>query len=346
MTSGLLRLVRRVREREGQHLVSTFIPEPGTEPLRPNESYLRVWLADMFLAHDQQWLAGRYPMAHATITFRYAGQQRSFTRTCRPPEGQLGPGERRNYELVPLVPWNGGVVEIDAGLSALRGGSPLGAALDAIGELSKLVGPPLSSAIALSDQIARGVEHVLEAAEEDVLLALHEGFSRADGGGRELRPGWWVVVGATAQQVPPAELAIEDDVLVQRTADGVRRVTGFDYLVLRLAGQSDRDDWRFADFENLIGRALDALAAGDEGGWKTFGNAAIRLADRSPDLTLGDRGIVAEAIQKELEAAKGRGLGAAGGPPPTLGEIVARHARTPQSRAVRPVPALEHLLLS
>jgi hypothetical protein len=80
---------------------------------------VRLWLTDMFLKRDREWFENQYPMVHATIQLTYAGETASFSSLARAPEGRLGPGERRNYPLTPLLPWSGGVVELEAGLSAL-----------------------------------------------------------------------------------------------------------------------------------------------------------------------------------------------------------------------------------
>src|SRR6266516_5148170 len=55
------------------------------DALTPYQSYLRVWLAEMFLAKRVQWLRERFPAVHAEVRLPFAGQAAvSFTRVVRP----------------------------------------------------------------------------------------------------------------------------------------------------------------------------------------------------------------------------------------------------------------------
>jgi len=84
------------------HVLASF--DQG-DALTPYQSYLRVWLAEMFLAKRVQWLRERFPAVHAEVRLPFAGQPAvSFTRVVRPGDDQLGEGVLINYPLTELLP--------------------------------------------------------------------------------------------------------------------------------------------------------------------------------------------------------------------------------------------------
>lgn len=147
--------------RNGQLLTVEFLPagEGSDFEIRPERDYLRVWLSDMLLARDRAWFTDRHPAVHASVRLTFANRAgREFTTVARPPEGALGPGRRRDYALTPLIPYAGGVVELEAGLTAIEGESGLTAGLDLLQQLSGLLVPPLEQALKIADVVAGGVE--------------------------------------------------------------------------------------------------------------------------------------------------------------------------------------------
>src|SRR4051794_25663495 len=100
-----------------QQLTRTFIDDDGGE-IRPHEDYFRIVLADMYLAKDRQWFRDHYPAVVASVKLNYAGRDnQEFTRLAQPSLDARGPGAFTNYTLTPLLPFRGGSVEVEGGLS-------------------------------------------------------------------------------------------------------------------------------------------------------------------------------------------------------------------------------------
>lgn len=327
--------------KNADRFVLTFIPAPDRPELKPNECYVRLWLADMFLKRDRQWFEDRYPMVHASLQLSYAGQQASFTTVARAPEGALAPGERRNYPLSPLLPWRGGVIEVEAGLSGLPGKNLLAPVLDVLGDLSKLVAPPLSSALAVVNQVGAAVDGLLTANNEPVVLGLHEAFAAQGAGARQLQAGHLAVVAASPAELPPSSLSIVDGVLHTNS----RPLTAVDHMLIEVSGLIERDDWRFPALDETIASALNAILVHDNREeFERYRDAALSTVLTSTDLTPLDRTRVALAIRSELAAADGKGEGLVGDQFPTLDAIVAYHAPTVAEARTLPKPTLESLL--
>ncbi|HST08970.1 MAG TPA: hypothetical protein VLL05_01230, partial [Terriglobales bacterium] len=89
------------------------------------------------------------------VTIR-GGQGASFSRVAQPPQDQVGEGVRLDYRLTELLPYNGGVVEIETALLGLKGADYLGAAIGVLQQFSSLISPPLGPAISLAQTLASG----------------------------------------------------------------------------------------------------------------------------------------------------------------------------------------------
>lgn len=326
--------------------VAAFLPdgEPGPDTaLVPWRSYFRLWLSDMFLARDREWFTNRYPAVHASVSLAFSGGRATFTRVARPPEQMLGPGVRTGYPLSELMPYPGGVVEIEAGLLSIRGEPGLGLALDILGDFASLVAAPLGGALDIAGKITSGVEKLI-AAGADVSLGYHQGFTAGGASGTSagnvLGPGHIAVVLAGAADVPSADLSVVDGRL-HRIG---RPLTDYDYMVLRIEGRRERDDWRFPDLDRLIARAIEAQVMGKVDEYEALRSEALAKVVTSPDLTVPDRRRVAQAIQEELGDAESTGLGARGKDIPGLDAIMQRRAIPLQAAAALPPVTLQELL--
>jgi len=311
-----------------EHLVCAFLPEPGdAQPLRANESYVRIWLSEMFVARARDWGREIHPSVQAAIRLNFAGRDGvEFTRAARPPENLLGRGAWRNYELSSLVPFRGGTIEIEAGLVPLKGADTVGAALDVLKDVSSLVGPPLGAAIGIAQTVSRGIDRVVEAAQGEVALGLHETFNATGAGGPNvLRPGYLAVVNPSSGDLAPKDLRVVGSGLHVARGDDSEPLTGHDYMLLRIEGRLERDDWRFASFEELIGKAVDAYFRDDEAGYEGYRKALLAEIFTSDDLTEPDRRRVAGAVKRQLDAIADEGHGAVDGRRMDLEAIVGRH---------------------
>ena len=190
-----------------------------------------------------------------------------------------GHGIFEDYQLTELLPYRGQSVELQAGLYEIIGANHLRIAIDIVSNFASLVTPPVSAALAVVDKVADGIEKVIEANAADPTLSM-QGTLAAPGGGltNELKPGWLAVVWATEAELPKAELHLNNG----RLCRNGERLTGFDYLVLRVGGRQTRDDCRTPDLDRAISEALYAKDLGRSDEYE-------RLASERPehDLLLG-----------------------------------------------------------
>jgi hypothetical protein len=308
-----------------------WTPVPAGEDgagLTPHDSYFRIWLSEAFLDKDKTWFTNHYPAVHASVRLNFGGEPgATFTSLSRPPEGGLGPGVYGNYALTSLLPYRGGTVELQAGLTAVDGANALAAAFSVVQDFSSLIGPPLGEALGIAGKVADGVQKLLDAGQDDVVLGLHQQYASAGGGGAHvLRPGYWALVRATEREVRPADLRVEGDRLRVAAGNGTTPLEGHDYILLRIEGRKERDDWRFKRFEDLIAKAIDAHYADNQPSYTGYRNAVLAEILSSPDLTRPDALRVATAVKRELDQAVAAGLGATGDGPLDLAGIVERSA--------------------
>ena len=123
-------------------------------PLKSYASYFRLWLNEMFLTKSVAWFQGIFPAVHSEVKLQFGDQQAvTFSNVAAPPQDQLARGIRLNYPLTELMPYNGGIVEIEAALLALKGADYLATAINVLQEFSGLVTPPLG-------QVLRGLPKI------------------------------------------------------------------------------------------------------------------------------------------------------------------------------------------
>lgn len=291
--------IRRQVDADAGHLHRLFFAQPGAVAMTPNDSYLRVWLSELFLAKEVAWGAERSPAVQASVRLLFGGPAlKTFVTLVRPPT-TTAHGVFEDYQLTELLPYAGRSIELQAGLYPILRKNHLGTAVDILTGFASLVTPPVSAALAIVEAVATGVEKIIEANASDPLLCL-QGTLAAPGGGlaNELRPGWLTVVRATEDELPAKELHVVDGRLCKNGS----RLTGFDYMVLRIEGRRERDDWRTPDLDQAISGAAYAKATGRSEEYERLRADALSRIFFSPDLTPPQRRQVAQAVKEELDA--------------------------------------------
>lgn len=322
MSDGAVnRLWQRIRLKfnaEAGHLHRLFFPEDGAVQMTPNDSYVRVWLSELYLAQQVAWGVDRSPAVQASVRLLFGGlSPKTFTTLVQPPVG-AGHGVFEDYQLTELLPYRGQSIELQAGLYEILGTNHLGTAIDIVTSFASLVTPPVSAALAVVDKLAGGIEKVIETNATDPTLCL-QGTLAAPGGGltNELRPGWLAVVRADEQELPKAVLHMHDG----RLCRNGERLTGHDYLVLRVEGRRARPDWRTPDLDRAISEAAYAKDVGRSEEYERLRADALSRIYFSADLTPPQRKQVAKAVMEELGAAA---PGAIAAGEMTVAAIVAR----------------------
>ncbi len=301
-------IARKVGERvkswftaNSRQLTLRFHPEPDAEPLDPGEGYVRLWLAEGFLATSRTWGNDHFPALHGGVTLTFADRQTPFTRFTKP-SAPLSAGVYLNYPMTTLLPFVGGTVEVEAGLYRATVAGPLAAAVEIGGKLASLIGPPLSVAADIADKVSQGLGVVLDGHDEDPVLGLHHTLVSDGGGGQVLRSGSLVVINAQEHELP-ASLRVEDGRL--RSDAGL--LTGFDYLVLRVECRTEHDELRFPQLALLQQRATTEWLSGEETRFKQIRALAIAEAVGSPDLISRDRMRLAKYVADQIDLVKDLG---------------------------------------
>ncbi|OLR93199.1 hypothetical protein [Actinokineospora bangkokensis] len=291
--------VREWFDKQAEHCTSVFLPDPGGQPVRPNEGYLRVFFAEGFLEKARSWGSDRYPALHGGVSLTLLGGTPAFTTLARPPEKWDVPGAQLDFPMTTLLPYTGGVVEVEAALYEAASGGPLSTAVGLVGSLSSLMGPPLSVAASIADKVSDGLDAVMAATGDEPVLGLHASFTSE--GTNVLRPGHHVLIAAPQHELRGTP-AIESGRLVLRRGDHTDRLTGTDYLVIRVECQVERDDWRFPALDDLIRDAGEAYLRGQADVFAERRTQALVAAWTSADLVAADRKRVALLIKDELDS--------------------------------------------
>ena len=249
------------------------------------------------------WGNQHFPALHGGASLRFLGTEPTpFTTLTRPPGNWTVPGAQFDFPITPLLPFNGGTVEVEAALYQATVAGPLATAVGLIGNLASLMGPPLAVAAGIADKVSDGLDAILNAANDQPVLAVHWTMVAPGGSGHEVQPGHLVIVDAPPQQF--RRLSIDNGQLVADTGGGAAPLTGADYLVVRVECREERDDWRFPDLEELIGQAGAAAIEGHEDTFRARRTEAIARAWASTDLTPNDRKRVAKLVADEIDDVK------------------------------------------
>lgn len=305
-------LIKSWKTREGKQYICHAIPGARTDaayddtPLQPYQSYVRIWLAQMFLTRSRDWFRDWYPAVHSSVTLRFgpSGEQTTFSRVARAPEEVTGPGVLQNFRLSELLPYSGGPVDIDAALIALEGDDgALRAALDVLTSFAGLVAPPLGKSLSLARKVGEGIATLFDAAGGKVHLCLHDGYiSQGGGGGNELRPGYIAVILATDRDLDRGKLSVAGDRLLYQPDDHPPApLTGYDHMLLRIEKRVERPDWRLPDIQELMDKAVDAFIKGKEDEGEAYRRAALATAVTSADLAMHDRRRVAMMVKAHID---------------------------------------------
>jgi hypothetical protein len=119
--------------------------------------------------------------------------------------------------------------------------------------------------------------------------------------------------------------------------------TGYDYMLFRVEGRNQRDDWRLKNIQEPLDKAIEATLQGESEKAGAYRTVALTAALQSPDLAVYDRRRVAQAIKEELVAIGSEGLGAVGDEIRDLNSIVEARAISMDQAAARGEMSFEEL---
>ena len=339
------------KDRNAAHYLYERIPRERTDvkdapvELAPFQSYFRLWLKEMYLAKGRQWFTDWYPAVTALVRLKFGDRDVTLSSVAQPPEGKLSQGVFVNYRLIDLVPYNGGTVEIDTGLLALKGANHLAPAVRILQSFSGLVAAPLMPVLVVAEKIAVGLQELVESMNGEVHLSLHDTFTSKGGGGTVMAAGYTAVILATKDQIVSDRLSVRENRLHYAPSVGAdpKPLEGFDYMLFYIEGRTERDDWRLSNIQAPLEEAIAALVAGEKEKADALRKVALTAALTSPDLAVQDRRRVALAIKAELDAIAAEGLGATGGEVRDLAGMLEARAVSRSTAAQLPELTFEEL---
>jgi hypothetical protein len=303
-------------DKNAQNFVCAYIPKERTdltdsvETIKPHRDYFRIWMSQMYLAKEKEWFTEWYPAVHTSVELKFASRNVKVSHVTGPDE-QHSRGVKLDYAVTDLLPFLGGKVAIEAGLIALKGANHISASIGILQSFSGLVAAPISQALEVAQKVSSGMDSLVEANKGQVRLAFHREFVSKGGGGSELKPGYIAVVAAEAKDVPEETLSVKNSQLLR--GDPAKPMEAYNYMLFRIEGRSERDDWRFPIIEESINLAIDAFLKGKTQDAEDAKTAAVAAAWQSPDLAPHDRTRVVDAITAEIAEATGKGRGATAG---------------------------------
>jgi hypothetical protein len=294
------RIARWFRE-AAEHTTVKYLEEPGAGPLRADQGYVRLWLEEGFLAHRRSWGAEHFPVLHGGLALRLLGRTSApFTSFSQLPESVAASGAYLKYEVTPLLPFTGGVVEIEGALYKTSTKSLLAGAAMLAGGLKPLLVPPLSAALDVVEKVSESLDRVLADADHAPVLGVHWAAQATGYSGNLLVPGHLVVVDAKPGELP-GTLAIHEGRLVLDGPGGHAPITGRDYLVLRLECTTERDDWHQPELDQLIRQARAAFLRGEQDAYDRYSKEAVIRAINCPDFVPSDQKRVALLVRELIE---------------------------------------------
>lgn len=279
------------------------------EPLIATEHYFRLWLKEMYLKNGREIFTDRYPVVHSLVKFRFGNNPDVNIPNIAGPlniekfnsEG-LKNVIQLSYKLTNLIPFNGGDVEIAAGLVAMKGENYLNNLIKMMSNFAAiLTQPQLSLALNVAEKLTMGMQDLFNTISGDLHLGMHQTFTGKESAGKNLLKAQYIaVIKAQKKDVSTNELWIENDGLYYGKKDNIRPFTSHDYMLFLIEKCNERDDWSglrsinepfMKACENLI---LDPKIA------KRYIETAIMAALTSDDLTRVDKIRVVDTIQKDF----------------------------------------------
>jgi hypothetical protein len=262
------------------------------------------------------------------VQLDFGGQHQTLSSVAQIPE-KTQQGIYMNHRMIDLLPFNGGTVGLQAALMALKGTNHLQTTIKVLQDFSSLITAPIGQVLDVAEKVSKNIEDLVNGSAGKVHLPLSQTFASAGGGGgNPLRPGYIVAILAEQNQVDAARLRVKGDRLHYADASGMALAPfeNADYMLIRIEGRDERDDWHFKPINDAINKAIEASIGGKSDEAESFKRMALTMAMTSPDLSVLDRRRVTTAIQEELRYVQGLGQGLTGFEAPDLKSIMEKRA--------------------
>jgi len=304
-----------------QELVDEWISGARTNEAIPDvavtadEHYVRISVAQMFLKNKSKLLTDYYPAVSSLVKCDFGDAKElelpnlADSSRMLPTQDKKGDIIIRNVNLVPLIPFKGGTINVAVGLFAMEGQNQLKGFLGVMSGFAKLLSvPQLSGALAIATPLVDGIQALVDGSG-----GMHLGYENTyvgDGGnGNILKGGYYAVVRAAANTVDRQKLVVVDRQLREGDAPDAARSAAFeraDFMLLHFEVRPDRDDWRSLSSINTPFRdAVTALEQQEEAKAEVLFRQALGAALRAPELTKIDRRRVIDLLKADYLQARG-----------------------------------------
>jgi hypothetical protein len=349
-----LKLARDARKNIAISIPHTHVKDPRYHPvtLKAGQHYFRLVLSEMSLRRDRAWFASWYPAVHSLVKCIFGDRKveipyiaGGLTLPDITPNN-LDRVVQMNHPLTGLMPFNGGDVELSAGLFALKGEDYLDDLLKILGDFAqKLTLPQISAALDIAGPLAHGVEELLGARDKTLHLGLHQLFTSGGGGSSNLEAGYFAIILAEERDIDKKHLWIVDGRLRLGTnLDESQPLSGYAYMLFRIECHEERDDWQeLNSIREPFSMAVDALMNQQPEVSSWLLRRAYTAVLNAADLTIGHRIAAAYQLKERYKKISNLGL-AAIQPDLTNLQLIMDEAMPVETALKLGLPSLEELL--
>jgi len=283
--------------------------------LQYGRHYIRLWLAQVYLYKKTTFMQTWYPAVHSLVKFDFQGETIEFptvadaSKIGMKQNVKTGDIVAQNFVLTPLIPFNNGTIDLDAGLTAIQGANYMDRLITPLSDFSSLLTvPQFTSALKVAEPLAKGLQSMLSVG--GVQLALHDGFAEKRVG------GYWMSVRASSIEAKPDELVVRNDQLLRRVKKNQEKkdeaFEGYDYMLFRLEVTEKGPDYRsLSSIQNPMKQAHEALKDAEDAKADGCYRAAIIAAHEARELSTADRRRVKIQLHDDFKELK-RDLGYSG----------------------------------
>jgi hypothetical protein len=282
---------------------------PTDLTLEPDRTYLRVRLAQMFLARDVWMLKTWYPAVQGLARLSFGGQpdveipNLIDTSKLFPDMGGHADATVLDAVLVPTVPFSGGTISVAVGLMSVEGADYLKDLLGALDGLSRLLAvPQLSQTLSVAGPLATAVQSFLKAGYGKCHLASQKTY-----GTGELTGGYTAILRAKDGEYETGDFCVIDSELrigKEPKRNSTRPVTGIDFMLLHFEVFEERDDWnRLSAINDAYKAAREAIGPQMDVARDRFATA-IKAAKNCVEVTEADRRRIVTALKERFEQDK------------------------------------------
>lgn len=306
---GIINMLSELFQRESDTVVNGWIGGAKTYgPGAEGRHYLSVSCTDLAIRYDTQRFGKRLPVLQSQVTWPSGDARITVSNTLGPSnfaplsDGKFARMVQRDVALTGDLPMNSDSVNVVVGLLAAPGGSLLQRATEFLGNLASLTQvPQLTAAAPVAAKVVEGVDKLLGNDETTGLIALQISI-QAD----ELKEGYLVVTDWPSKEGALADLGVRGSRLLMLDPRKVEWVpaTGFSYVLLKIQiSPSKPERWReLGSISDLAKDAVKQLSLARSAEDVAAAGSAVLFATSSvqfePNLTVEDRGIAADEIEK------------------------------------------------